>query len=113
MATPRTIDIGPGRAAEKRAPENEVFLELVLGDPDLLEAEFAAVVGDEDPGALPPGTPPVVTEVHGPGGPADLGVRTDGAHGLVVVRGRGTQRRSRERSPPQPHQTWLDDVDER
>lgn len=109
MATPLATTTEPDPATV-----DEVFLELVLGDLDLLEAEFAAITGAEGIGQQPPGPPRAVTGVRDPGGPAVLPVSRSGVCPPARVGERTTSRRNRQRSPPcAPQQTWSENVDGR
>lgn len=101
MATPLATASGP-EPGTKEGRDEEVFLELVLDDPDLLEAQFAAIIGDDGPGQLPPEEPLVVTDVRDPGGPVVLQVSMSGARRSVRVGERSTRWRNRQRSPPAP-----------
>ncbi len=101
MATPLATASGPDPGAVEGDYE-EVFLELVLGDPDLLEAQFAAITGDDRPGKWPPGAPLVATDTPDPSGPAVLQDYRSGKRPGPRVCERTTRRRNRQRSPPAP-----------
>lgn len=87
-------------AQPDHAVEGVDFLELVLGDPDLLEAEFTAIIGEDGLGESPPGKSLVVAEADEPGGPVVPHVSTSGARRFVTVPERNPRRRNRQRSPP-------------
>ncbi|XAS75384.1 hypothetical protein V3G39_12000 [Dermatophilaceae bacterium Sec6.4] len=96
MATPLATATEPEPAAV-----DEVFLELILGDPDLLEAQFTAITADEGTGQRPPEESLVVKDVPGRGWPAVLRGSTSAVRLPARVGERITRRRNRQRSPPQ------------
>ncbi len=96
MATPLATATKPDPATV-----DEVFLELILGDPDLLEAQFAAITADEGTGQRPPEESLVVKDVPGRGGPAVLLGSTSGVRPPARVGEATPRRRNRQRSPPQ------------
>lgn len=92
----------PLAAAPHPATEEEAFLELVLSDPELLDAQFAAITAEDGTGQQPPEDPLAVKDVAGPGGCAVLPVSTSGARLSARADGSTTRRRNRQRSPPAP-----------
>lgn len=82
------------------ATEAEAFLELVRGDPDLLEAEFSAITAGCSPGQQPPGKTWGVS-AHDSGEQVVLR-SISGARPNARAGERSTRRRNRQRSPPSP-----------
>lgn len=91
---------------------NEVFLELVLGDPDLLRAEFDAITRHGEVNKLPPGRSRVFADAHDASSPAALQSSTSGVRRLATRSELNPRRRNRQRSPPQLLPTWLYNCDE-
>ncbi len=109
MATPLATATKPDPATV-----DEVFLELILGDPDLLEAKFAAITAEDGTGQQPPEKSLALKDVPGRGWPAVLRGSTSAVRLPARAGERITRRRNRQRSPPcAPQQTWPKNVDGR
>ena len=81
--------------------DHDQFLELLCSDPDLLRAEFEAIVAAEYPegGPRPPMRPLVGGSAGRPAGTRRAEIRE--ARSLVRSRRPGVPSWARERSPPQ------------
>ncbi|MDQ2852765.1 MAG: hypothetical protein M3Y49_18915 [Actinomycetota bacterium] len=84
------------------ATDEEAFLELMLSDPDLLEAQFAAITAEDGTGQQPPEESLALKDVPGRGGPAVLRGSTSAVRLPARVGEATLRRRNRQRSPPQP-----------